>query len=236
MNTNTGIGPGGAGWQTRNGEDDAAVWVFPRGEAMLEARVDPVAFGGPGDQRIRRVERVEGRLVAVGSADGDAGVWTSEDGQAWDGVEAAALGGDGDQEILDATSLDAPGFEAKLVAVGRDGAGGAVWLSEDGVSWTRVPDPDGVLAPSPEVTLNRVLYVGVRGGPALVAGGSAGGDAAVWTSNDGIEWVREPGEFGGEGQQTIRSLRTQELGVIAVGSSGPENRADAAVWIGTSPR
>jgi hypothetical protein len=130
--------------------------------------------------------------------------------------------------------LDAARFESTVVAVGRDGERGAVWLSNDGRSWTRVPDPEDVLAGSDSVRLNRVYDAALASrGAALVAGGSAGGDAAVWVSNDGREWAREPGRaFGGEGDQTVMSFRKQEGGVIAVGSSESEDGLDAAVWFG----
>jgi hypothetical protein len=229
--TTTRKGLVGAGWQTDDG-DDAAVWIVPAGQALEEANPRAVSdpdLGGPGDQRITRVVQLASQLVAVGSADGEAGVWVSDDGEAWDRVNAAALGGDGDQEMLDAAR-----FESTVVAVGRDGERGAVWLSTDGQNWTRVRDPEDVFAGSDSVRLNRVYDAALASrGAALVAGGSAGGDAAVWVSNDGRRWAREPARaLGGEGDQTVMSFRKQEGGVIAVGSSESEDGLDAAVWFG----
>jgi hypothetical protein len=63
--------------------------------------------------------------------------------------------------------------------------------------------------------------------------GSAGEDAAVWTSEDGERWVREldpSGSFGAIGEAAIKSLRADRLPVLAVGSAGSENGSDAAVW------
>jgi hypothetical protein len=226
----------GGGSESGDGAD-AAVWLFPGGEASTSAPVSAPAFGGPGDQRISRVVQLgaekEQRLVAVGFAAGDAAAWVSKDGRGWKRVDAAALGGDGHQEILDATV-----FESNVVAVGRDGARGAVWLSPDGRTWARVADPNGAFAGSGRVRLNRVIlsHAGASGVPPLVAGGSVGDDAAVWTSKDGREWAREPdpdGVFGGRGEKAIQSLRaTRKGGVIAVGSSEEEDGLDAAVWIG----
>jgi hypothetical protein len=243
--TSTSIGLVASGWQDVGGKDgqDGAVWIFPE---TLQP-VSPVSgayFGGRGDQRISRVVPLETeqgtRLVALGFADGDAGVWISDDeGKAWDPVDDAALGGDGTQEILDATP-----FESGVLAVGTEVVDGeqrgVAWLSEDGSSWRRASDPNGVLAAPWPVSLNRVLDLGrklkSKGFPAFIVGGSAGGKAAVWTSKDGDEWAREADSRGGLGRPgEINSFRAGRRSVIAVGSVGSENDADAVVLIG-SPR
>lgn len=232
-----------AGWRAAGGEDgqDGAVWIFPT-TLSLAAPVSDADFRGRGDQRISRVVQLDGvKLVALGFADGDAGVWISEDGRTWDRVNAAALGGDGSQEILDATT-----FDSGVIAVGTEVVDGqrrgAAWLSEDGSSWKRATDPDGVLAVPAPVTLNRVLDLEKLeskglGFPAFIAGGSAGGDTAVWTSNDGDEWAREADSRGGlGGLGEINSFRRGGRSVIAVGSGGPANSLDALVLIGARPR
>jgi hypothetical protein len=236
-----------AGWQSAGGKlgQEGAVWIFP---STLDP-VPPVLVGDAGDQRINRVVQLKnqgGRLVAVGFADGDAGVWVSDDGHSWPGVNAAALGGEGDQEILDA----AP-FPSGVVAVGTETVDGetkgVAWHSVDGISWTRASDPEGVLAdsqgvlagPGP-VMLNRVFSLNMpeaKGFPSLFAGGSAQGDAAVWTWNDGVGWLRETDSDGAlEGPGVINSFRATKTSVLAVGASGPEDVADALVLIGEPPR
>jgi CHAT domain len=235
LTTGTSVGLVAAGWQTVDGED-GALWVSRDGRAW-----DRVDFGGPGEQRINRAREFGGKLVALGFADGDAGVWVSKDGRAWDPVSDADLGGDGDQEILDATS-----FGSTLAAVGVEEVNGdtrgAVWLSEDGRSWRRVPDQEGTFEGSSPVRLNRVFdpspTLVSKGFPRLVAGGSVGDDAAVWTSKDGEDWVREPdpsGAFRGDGTQVIHSFRSSRRSLLAVGSYEAVNGLDAAVWIGTRP-
>lgn len=241
--TGTSLGVVGAGWQTRDGDDDGAVWLFaPDGTVdPTAAPISTAALGGAGDQRINRVVPLgtDGTLVAVGYAAGDAGVWvTSHDLQGWTRVDAAALGGAGDQEMLDAAT-----FPGGLVAVGverKNGkTAGAVWLSKDGNNWTRAQDSDGSLTTGSPVQLNRVLARArkdSRSLPALIAGGSSAGDAAVWTSDDGRQWKREGTDvFARRGDQSVRSLRIDGNRVVAVGSSGPPQARDAAVWIG-SPR
>jgi CHAT domain len=226
----------GGGWRTGEGKD-GAVWRFdPDGTPQADAApIRDAALGGPGDQWINRVRPFGGEFVAVGFDDGDAGVWVSPKGQRWNRIDAAALGGDGEQEILDAAI-----FDSQLVAVGVervDGeTSGAVWRLRDGENWERVPDPERTFSTSSEIRLNRVDSTdGLSGVPALIAGGSAGEDAAVWTSEDGERWVREldpSGSFGAMGQAAIQSLRVDRLPVLAVGSAGSEDGSDAAVWSG----
>jgi len=80
----------------------------------------------------------------------------------------------------------------------------------------------------------------IAGGPGLVAVGSVGparsggGDAAVWTSPDGISWSRVPHDeavFGGGDFQEMVSVTVGGPGLVAVGMG--RGFHDAAVW--TSP-
>ena len=79
------------------------------------------------------------------------------------------------------------------------------------------------------------------GGPGLVAVGRDGpaidgqGDAAVWTSRDGLEWSRVPHDesvFGGQGEQRMLSVTAGGPGLVAVGFETPVGLLgrDAAVW------
>jgi len=93
--------------------------------------------------------------------------------------------------------------------------------------WTLVqPGNDGALW---DVTV---------GGPGFVAvgvGGSESVDGVVWSSTDGLEWVRAPGDeaaFGGEGEQWITNVAAGESGLVAVGSEHTDDH-DAAVWAST---
>jgi hypothetical protein len=83
-------------------------------------------------------------------------------------------------------------------------------------------------------TMNSVTV----GGPGLVAVGSDGLHAAVWTSADGITWsrvARDDGAFGGldycQAGPTISSVTAGGPGLVAVGSDVDEYcGAFAAVW------
>ena len=130
-----------------------------------------------------------------------------------------------------------PGF----VAVGsvdieaQDELSGAVWTSTDGASWSRVPHDDAIF------NSGRISSV-IVGGPGLVAVGSidehpdlpvgvgGGGDAAVWTSPDGVTWSRvsqDEAVFGGPGHQWMADVTIGGPGLVAVGS---DEANGAAVW------
>ena len=84
----------------------------------------------------------------------------------------------------------------------RDGSA-AIWVSEDGITWSRVPHNETVLG-GPGL---QAMYDVTVGGPGFVAVGwdnplEEGSDAsaAVWTSVDGLTWDRVPHDeaiFGG---------------------------------------
>ncbi len=66
-----------------------------------------------------------------------------------------------------------------------------MWTSPDGLTWSRVPDPDDVLGGPEGQSISTLAYSTSLG---LVAHGGDGGNAAggVWTSNDGSAWTRAP--------------------------------------------
>ena len=124
------------------------------------------------------------RGTASAGDDLDGAVWISVDGLNWARVSdaRAGLGAPGDQEMFSVVA-GGPG----LVAVGYEGlAGGgwdaAVWVSADGLIWTRVSDESGELGGADFTDMRWVVV----GGPGLVAVGSSGSesdtDAAVWVS------------------------------------------------------
>jgi actin-like ATPase involved in cell morphogenesis len=204
-------------------------------EELAWSRVpdDEAVFGGPGDQAMWRAVAGGPGLVGVGS-DGsggelDAAVWTSTDGTGWDRVphDEARFGGEGSQ-LMSAVVPGGPG----LVAVGYDHVGNldaAVWTSSDGTTWTRVPD-DAVFGGSGDQVMNRA----VAGGPGLVAVGfdtNGGVQAAVWTSADGMSWLRVPPDPSVFGGGRIRSVAAGGPGLVAVGFDQSGEDEDAAVWI-----
>ncbi|MFV1999284.1 MAG: hypothetical protein ACC654_02865 [Acidimicrobiia bacterium] len=243
------------------GAPDAIVWTSADGLNWSRVPNDAVTFGGDGRQQMFSVTSGGPGLVAVGTdgqfADGeaDAAVWTSPDGFSWTRVlrDDKVFGGPGEQRMV-SVAAGGPG----LVAVGFDGrldngeTNAAVWVSPDGITWSRVPRDEAVFGGE---GIQKMLSVST-GGPGLVAVGldgqdgeyyqeatgyidPASADAAVWTSPDGFTWTRVPDNepiFGGPGIQQMVSVTAGGPGLVAVGSSAADPAAsygdyvDAAVW------
>jgi len=207
--------------ETSWGINDPAVWISADGlswrmswtaSADDDQEVHAIAAGGPG-------------FVAVGHVypdTKDAAVWVSPDGISWEAVgDQAALGGPDNQTMNDVVA-GGPG----LVAVGEeetpDGYDGVVWVSENGRDWSRVADPDGVFGGPGWQDIRSV----VTGGPGLVAVGSVEGADQVWTSADGLTWVKEPSgaiEFRGPGGGFAH---------ISTGPAGAATLWGGSVWLG----
>ena len=108
---------------------DAAVWVSSDGITWVLVSEDAATFGGPGTQEMAAVTAGGSGFVAVGwdyaSGEAEAAVWTSPDGTNWVRVlDPAVFGGAGDQEMRGVAVIG-----SRVVAVGRDGANAAVWVS-----------------------------------------------------------------------------------------------------------
>jgi len=223
----------------------AAVWTSDNGLTWTRVPHDEVIFGGPGGQEMESVVAARPGLVAVGRTEdasqvGRAAVWTSADGSVWNLVYTSGDASRGaGAEAMHAVASGASG----LVAAGRAYTGadwdGAVWTSEDGLTWTRVPHDEAVFGGPGFQWMSSVA----AGGPGFVIVGWDGTTdesvAAVWTSEDGLTWSRVPHDetvLGGPGRQWMTSVTAGGPGLVAVGFSddGPDgSRTRAAVW--TSP-
>jgi hypothetical protein len=219
---------------------NAAVWTSVDGLAWSRVPDDDTVFGGPGRGYHRMESVVAGGpgLVAVGhhTVDGQsvAAVWTSVDGLVWSRVphDDTVFGG---PRALQMQSVVAGG--PGLVAVGFDAERGfgdqsaAVWTSDDGLVWSRVPHDETIFG-------GQKIWSVAAGGPGLVAvgrgfGGAAQDAAAVWTSVDGLVWSRVPRDeddmvSGGHYEQMF-SVAAGGPGLVAVGH---DRRGElvAAVW------
>jgi hypothetical protein len=161
-------------------------------------------------------------FVAVGSPAGELGsptVLISPDGLTWDLLPDPE--GVFDESVI---SMLLSRVDGTLVLIGNGFADDAVfaaagWVSDDGLSWARIPDGSAIFDGGPIVHL-------VPGGPGLVA---IGDDGAVMTSADGRSWVRTPEVFT---PGSIADLEAGGPGLVAVGYA-EGNGNDAAAWTST---
>jgi len=199
---------------------------------------DDGIFGGEGAQAMFLVETGGPGLVAMSGGT----VWTSPDGYAWTRLpfDEAAFGDPGD--FVRAFATGGPG----LVAVGRHDTDPmtlphpVVWVSNDGLDWTRLDDTADFVAPG-----GRDILAVATDGQTLVAVGvdcagedwdTADCDAAVWTSPDGYTWARVPHDenvFGGPHDQDMFAVTAGGPGFVAVGLDHVwgDDAAAMAVWV-----
>ncbi len=226
--------------------------VPPEAVAISWDRVESEVLGGIGDQAIRDVIAGDSGLVAVGwdgsDGDVDAAVWHSVDGSSWTRVahDQAVFGGPGDQYMM-AVAVGGPGFVAVGEEASEDGTGIAVvWVSEDGITWSRVPHDGMALGGAEQTNVFMKDITAFGSGVVAVGMDSTGGsvDAAAWMSADGMIWERVPPDeavFGGPQAQVMWAVVPAGPGLVAVGqggdgagSAGPGQ--PAAVWTSTDGR
>ncbi len=162
-------------------------------------------------------------------------MWASADGLTWSRVahDEAVFGGADDQEMW-SVSAGGPGLVAVGYAVADGDRDGAVWVSSDGLTWSRVAHDEAVFGGPDDQEMASVEVSGL--GLVAVGDDYSGGnwDAAVWFSPDGVTWARVPHVgpvFGGAGNQSVWGLTTVGADVVAVGESGGGDDWDAAVWL-----
>ena len=111
--------------------DGTVVWTSRDGTSWERVPRDPAVFAGAG---ISAITAWRDGLVAMGAQipDNVPERWTSRDGRTW--VREFA---DGSFDARGGVS-DLSQVVGRLVAVGQDAAGGAIWVSDDGRSWTLV--------------------------------------------------------------------------------------------------
>ncbi|MBU1494054.1 MAG: hypothetical protein KJ956_08815 [Actinobacteria bacterium] len=222
-----------------NGDADAAVWVSSDGLTWSRVPHDEVTFGGDGWQSMHAVAAFDGGVVAVGEDRGSDGghigaVWVSTDGVSWRRVrDESAFKGSQGQTIYDlvahgsrivAVGVDIPRTEGGQALQG-DLGGAAVWISDDGSTWTRIA-PDQFAADT-----TRLIHAVASRGTAVVAVGFGQTlttvNPAVWISTEGLSWRSVESEvLQSPVAESMTALTATSSGFVAMGSSG----IDVAVW------
>jgi hypothetical protein len=238
----------------------ATAWTSVDGTTWTRTPYDIEVFGT--SSLMEEVVLTEDGIVAVGRNEGlgDEGVmirpavWISPDGiewaRTWDGEEMVRGQPTSDPPdtgafVLSPMQAITVGPDGTLVAVGTvvddSGVGvAAVWTSDDGQTWERVPHDPGVFASS--TGMDVVMLDVAAGASGLVAVGSErthhgaglwwmGGERpAVWTSPDGSVWERvtlDDETFG-----TTRSISTVASSATGFVAAGPifADTGPVTVW------
>ncbi|MEV4471611.1 hypothetical protein [Nonomuraea sp. NPDC049504] len=172
----------------------------------------------------------DGRYVAVGSASGDAGLWTIRNWQSW---KSMSLGGPGRQTLED-VAHGARGW----LAVGGTQTNVSLTdpllvTSQDGENWKRVNVTGDLARPQNDPYLRtHVVTAGKKGyvvaGEARDQAGVTG--AAMWFTPDTRKYTRsEKLPQGGAGVR-VHDVVAVGDGFVAVGGKGTGDREDAVVW------
>jgi hypothetical protein len=229
-----------AGHDMSANQVDAAVWMSPDGLAWH--RVFDPALGGFGHQRIYSIDANPQGLVAAGSNywpnqfglfNMDARAWFSEDGISWSYVDAPTLGGPGWQ-FISAVAAGPEGFVAAgTYILGRPGVDNdvAVWVSSDGLHWSRVAEETFAL---PGVQRVSAMIHGPEGFVAVGYDTTQAGNRlpAVWRSEDGTAWsqIADPA-LAEPGHRWMNTVTTGGPGLVAAGADGTRPVGDPAVWL-----
>ncbi len=203
----------------RTGTGDAALTMAGAGDVNLAAVPDAVHP----ERTVGGITAAPGRVVAVGSTDGRAALWSSPDGATWTRGTFPATKDAGQQRLVEAVH-----GAAGWLAVGGTASHSLTLTSADAGAW----------------------QVGKRfaGAPAAAAAGAAsyavvgaagGTSAAAWTSADLRTWTRArdagKGDLDGTGDapKWMSDVTAGPNGFVAVGGQTKNKASLPALW--TSP-
>ncbi|MBO2454338.1 hypothetical protein J4573_45135 [Actinomadura barringtoniae] len=189
------------------------------------------------DHAVTSVAAQNGRAVAAGSSNGDAALWTSQDGSKWTRGTGSgtALSRPGTQRLLSVT-----GGKSGWTAVGYDNATPrrpVVLTSADGASW-QAADAGAEFKPAKDAPLT--TFATASGPAGYVIVGDDGLSATTWFSADLKSWERGKGVGSNalaalpNSNRWMRSVAGGSFGYAAVGgirdpkASGAGGRP--AVW------
>ncbi|MFD0901013.1 hypothetical protein [Actinomadura sediminis] len=208
-----------------------AVWDAGGQEVPVDLAKIPGAIRP--DHAVQAVGGSGSLAVAVGSASGDAAVWTSADGAAWKPAQGlgAAFTRPNAQRLLDvaaggsgwvAVGYDQTTPKRALVVTSQDGA---TWQAADSAAAFR-PDGDGVPATS-----------GVAAGSAgYVVVGTHGFSASAWFSTDLKNWEKGAGadanalKGASDAFKWMLDVAAPASGFVAVGGHRDAQGNHPAVW------
>ncbi|WP_160161116.1 hypothetical protein [Actinomadura sp. K4S16] len=219
--------PGGGDLDPMLGVWDASGAAVPVDLTKIPGAVRP-------DHAVRGIAATDGLAVAVGSASGDAAVWSSQDGASWKAAQGlgAAFTRPGPQQLEDVAAGG-----AGWLAVGYDQSAPRrplVVTSKDGATWQAADT-------APAFAANRqgapVTYAAAAGPAGYVVVGTQGFSAATWHSSDLQNWARgagaDPKMMAGAkaAGRWMLDVTSGSFGYAAVGGSRDAKGNHPSVWL-----
>jgi hypothetical protein len=209
----------------------------PQPWSAVDWREVPRAFGAAPDRALDRVDGIVatergligwGRMHQPGRNQfNDVGaIYLSADGIGW---TVSPIDAGVSRRDVSEFHLVADGPAGILVLGGvccTDEERPALWRAAGG-SWERLPWPDAFGA-RPEMA----SLVAIESG--YVAGGTADGSAALWSSPDGVDWTRIDDPDSGLGAGGILDIQRTADGLVAVGWQNVGDTSDGAIWTSTT--
>ena len=204
----------------------AAAWLSNDGQTWSRAP----GLDAPEESLMTAVTVSPARIVAVGGIAAQAAAWTSANGSSWSSSHVGKPSIQGQARMAAVV-----GWRGGYVAGGDveptpSDHHAVLWTSDDGSSWTALPD-------GPQFDGGSVT--GITAGPSeLVAVGyilepSGSTQAAAWWSTDGRTWIEAPGGSA-FADARINAVVVGGPGYVAVGSA--DDIGSAAVWTSTDGR
>jgi hypothetical protein len=208
--------------------------VMPSAPAIAWSKVPAQpAFGDVvNDQWVASFTRGGPGLVGIGYVFAETDyrprgvVFVSADGEVWERIDLSLE--DGSNTWAEEGPADiAAGPGGRLVIVGGDGEDAAVWVSDDGYSWSRTA-VGGLTAPG-----HQMMLAVAATGDGFIAVGDGGDDSAgVWVSTDGLEWNRVEDEDllpSDDGPPRLNDVIVGGPGLVALGAQAMVS-ADGVDW------
>jgi hypothetical protein len=173
-----------------------------------------VAGAAQPERSVAGLASAPGRVVAVGSTNGDAAAWSSGDGRSWRRATGEGWGGAGAQRLTTVVR-----GAREWAAIGRSGDKPLVMTSADGLTWRRGAALPAAFRPG------RAAY-----GPAgYVVVGSSRSAAAIWHSANLTTWTRGAGALGAT--REVMDVTADRQGYVAVGAAKTKDGGRAPlVW------
>ncbi|MGH3239561.1 MAG: hypothetical protein ACRDNL_04220, partial [Spirillospora sp.] len=218
--------PGGGDTDPMLGVWDAAGTAVPLDLTKLSGVIRP-------DHAVRSVGATDSLAIAVGSARGDAAVWSSQDGSTWKAAQGlgAAFTRPGPQQLNDIV-----GGASGWLAVGYDQAAPRrplVVTSKDGGTW-EAADSAAVFAGSGDGT--PITYASAAGNAGYAIVGTQGYSAAIWFTKDLKSWERGAGadakmlQGAKDAARWSLDVAAGSFGYTAVGGSQSPRGNQPSVW------